>query len=395
MFTENDVRELAEFQAGSHLVTSLYFHPPKIQDRTRRQEPGLMKDLFRRAQEQWNHGRLDGPKLESLRQDSRRITEFLAANTDGEQGRTDYALFACSALGYLKTFPLRRGFSHWGRSSDTTLSIGETFCLRPLVELIDAYPRQCVVTVGREEGRVYIVTNGELQDRRSVHDQTPGRVKERSFGGYEGGHFQRHVETEVHRHYQNVLDEIVSLFRKRRFERLSIGGHKEAMADFEAMLPEDLKRRMIGRFVTDPHHESAEPVIQRALEVAREHDRAQKQRLVQEVLDGAGPMGRGVVGLDAVLNALLKREVQVLLIGDGCCAGGKRCNNCGFLGAVSLADCPSCGQHLNPVEDLIDESVRRAVLGNAQVRFVTDIADFQRAGNVGAILRFRAERKLS
>lgn len=395
MFTEQDVRELAEFQASGQPATSLYFHPPKIQERTHRQEPGLMKDLLRRVQEQWDHDRLDSKKLESLQQDGRLITAFLATNTDGEQGRTDYALFSCSARGYFKAFPLRRGFAHWGRSPETVISIGETFCLRPLVELIDAYPRQCVVTVDREEGRIYLLTSGELQDRRSVHDETPGRVKERSFGGYEEGHFQRHVETEVHRHYQNVLDEMVSLFRKHRFERLLISGHKEAMADLEAMLPEELKRRVIGRFVTDQHNEAAEPVIQRALEVAREHDRAQKQRLVQQVLDGAGPMGRGAVGLDAVLNALLKREVQVLLIGDGCCAGGKKCHNCGFFGAVSLADCPSCGQHLDPVEDLIDESVRRAVLGNAQVRFISDNADFQRAGNVGAILRFRAERKVS
>jgi peptide chain release factor subunit 1 len=395
MFTEDDVRELAGFDTGGHLVTSLYFHPPKIQDRARRRDPVALKDLFRRAEQRWNHGRLSSQRLESLRQDSQRIISFLGDNTDTEHGRSDFALFACSALGYFKALPLRRGFAHWARSPETTVSVGEKFIVRPLLQLMDAYPRECVVVVDREEGGIYLINRGEIEERRSVHDDTPARVKGRSFGGYQEMRFRRHVETEVHRHYQHVRNELLTLFKKYRFERLLIAGHKEAMADFESLLPDDLQRRVVGGFLADPHGDTASQVVEKALRVAREHDHSQKERLVAEVLNNAGPLGRGVVGLDATLNALLKREVQVLLVGDGCCAGGKYCPNCGFLGAVSLSECPSCGSSLAPVEDLVDEAVRRAFLENAQVRFINDSSDFQRAGNIGAILRFRSEFRAS
>jgi peptide chain release factor subunit 1 len=382
VLTESEVRALTEFAADGYLLTSMYFHVPKIQTLSHSKEQIALKDLFREARRRWDLSALSKTQAESLEQDSRRMIEFLSAQT--EDGRRDQGLFACSVRGFFKAISLPR-------SPDTKVCVGDSFCIRPLVAQLDAYPRHCVVVVDREKAALYLFGMGEVEQRTSMQHDVPSHTRESGFGGYLERRIERHVDQEIQRHYQQVIEHLQALFKRYRFERLILAGHKENKAEFEKLLPEELRRRVIGRFVIDAKVATLDQVRQKALEVLREHERDRKQRLIQQALDNAGPMGRAVIGLDGMLGALQKREVQILLIGDNLGAGGKRCSNCGFLGGVSLKECPNCAGPLSAVEDVVEHAISRAIRDGAEVRFIDGSADFERAGNIAALLRYRSE----
>jgi len=382
VLTGNEVRALTEFAAEGYLLTSMYFHVPKIQTLSHSKEQIALKDLFREARRHWDHGPLSKAQAESLEQDSQRMIEFLSAQT--EDGRRDQALFACSVRGFFKAISLPR-------SPETRVSVGEAFLLRPLLAQLDAHPRHCVVGVDRGKAMIHLFGMGEVEESSRVQHDVPGYRRGSGFGGYLERRIERHVDQEIQRHFQHVIEQLQALFKRCRCERLLVAGQRDSTADFEKLLPEELRRRVVGRFLIDPRADTLDQVRLKALEVLQKHERDRKQRLIQQALDNAGPMGRAVIGLDGMLGALQKREVQILLIGDNLGAGGKRCANCGFLGGVSLSECPNCAGPLSAVEDVVEHAISRAIRDGAEVRFIDGSADFARAGNIAALLRYRSE----
>lgn len=383
MFNENDVRGLADFPGEGYLLTSLYLQAPKLANRSHRDELIVLKGLFKEARRQWDPQDLPKETVESLEQDARQMLDYLSAWAESGANR-DLALFACSGRSFFKALGLPGGVK-------TGVTVGETFALRPLVASLDEHPRHCVVMLNREKAQIYQRIMGLSEDPSSIQDGVPARVRAGGFGGYRERQIERHVDQEIHRHYQRVAEALLDLLKRHRFDRLVLAGHKDAFPEFENQLHADLRKRVIGRFVVDPASATGEEVRARALQMVRESDQAEKQRLVSEVLNHAGQQGRGVIGLDATLEALSKRQVMTLLVSHDLFVGGKRCRHCGYLGGVVPSDCPQCSAPLHAVEDIIEYAISHALLEDARVRFITSGADFKDAGGIAALLRYRSE----
>jgi len=223
------------------------------------------------------------------------------------------------------------------------------------------------------------------------------RVRVTDWGGYRERQIERHVAMEADRHYDRIAEILFDLFKRYRYDRLVVAGHKEAFAKFVDHLHEDLRKRVAGHFAIDLHTATADEVRARALDMVREFDGDEKRKLVELVLNNAGPAGLGVLGLEKTLEALGKKEVQTLLIGESVSAPGRRCSNCGYLGTGDRAECPQCANKLTAVEDVVDDAARQAIMENSTVRFVNDSADpqgqFRAGGNIGAVLRYRSEAR--
>jgi peptide subunit release factor 1 (eRF1) len=386
LFNENDLRALTDFNSEGYLLTTMYFHVPKIQTLSHSKEQIALKDLFRQARRRWDQDHLPKALSESLEQDSQQMIEFLSAQS--ENGRRDQALFACSARDFFRAIPLPR-------SPETKVCVGDTFRIRPLLAQLDAYPRHCVVVVDREKAGIYLFDMGAVEERASMQHDVPGHTRESGFGGYLERRIERHLDQEVQRHYQHVIEQLQALHKRHKFDRLIMAGHKENKAEFEKLLPEEMRRRLIGRFVIDAKLATLQQVRDKAQEVLRQHENDAKRRLVQLTLDNAGPMGRAVIGLDGTLEALQKREVQILLIGDNLSAGGRRCANCGYLGGVALSGCPNCGGGLQAVDDIVEYAITEAVRTGSEVRLIDGSPEFERAGNIAAVLRYRSGQPTS
>ncbi|MFZ3211141.1 MAG: hypothetical protein WA188_06460, partial [Terriglobales bacterium] len=126
-----------------------------------------------------------------------------------------------------------------------------------------------------------------------------------------------------------------------------------------------------------------------------ERNASEREALIREVMGGAQRNGRGKVGLRGVLGALEQGEVQTLLFGEAFYAPGSECGNCGHLDSNLVDTCPACGKNTRELEDLTDAILRRALDGNIAVIYVGPDPEFEKAGKIGALLRFRADQAKS
>lgn len=388
MFSENELRELAEFSGDGLLLTTVYFQAPKTANKAHRDELIELKELFRAARRAWNGREMPAAAAESLEQDARKILDRLSEAPRTSNGR-DMAVFACAARDFFRVIPLPAA----QRERTQRVFVDDVFHLRPLTAMLDEHPRHCIVMLDRERAAITEIMFGEVENSSSFKDDVPPRIGATEWGGFAERRIERHANQEAERHFDRVAEALYELFRRYQFDRLVLAGHKETFAQFEDNLHEDLRRRIAGRFAVDPRTASREEVRTKALDALHAHDGEEKNRLVRLALDNAGPDGSAVLGLDRTLAALGKKEVQKLLVGSDFAAGGKRCANCGYLGGVTATDCPQCVAKLRQVDDVVEHAVRLGILENAPVRFIADNEQFRKRGNIGALLRFRSEMR--
>jgi len=77
-----------------------------------------------------------------------------------------------------------------------------------------------------------------------------------------------------------------------------------------------------------------------------------------------------------------------LVVAEGYIATGYGCQNCGYVAARELKKCSFCGGDMAPIEDTVNTIVRKAIELSMEVEVVKDSAALERAGSIGAILRY-------
>ena len=196
---------------------------------------------------------------------------------------------------------------------------------------------------------------------------------------------------EAMRHFKEVAERLLELFKARGFDTLLVGCHDESWPEFEPHLHAYLKQRLAGRFSADPTTPATEfgEHIQRLL---AERKASERQALIREVIGEAHRNGRGVVGLRQVLLSLEKGEVQTLLLGSNFAARAVECRHCGHMDTRTMKNCTLCGQETTEIEDIADSLVADAMRRGADIVQVDGDLNFDAAGNVGALLRFRSDQ---
>lgn len=386
MITREALRRLAEFQTDDDSAISFYFQPGTPSDKSHRQEAILIKDLIKNAQRVANAEKKSGHGGPSTRDFERLLA--LADRLDGNHSRAK-AIFSCERQKLWTEFDLPPELP------GTELIVNRRFHLRPLVSVVDAFPRTMVALLDRKRARLFEVS---MQDERQVEDITDEltrRGRSDGFAGYEGGHAERHVDNEAMRHVKRVMERLLERQKVGEFERLVFGCRDEMWPDIEAQLHPYLRQTFVGRFNRDVATATPEQVRDEAERLLREHVTGYQQGLVREVLGEAQRNARGAVGLRRVLEALERGEVQTLLVGRNLKASVTECPHCGHLDTRTTPQCDVCGNLTREVEDVSDALVGLALRNAAELLYVADDAAFERAGNVAALLRFRADQNTS
>jgi peptide subunit release factor 1 (eRF1) len=114
--------------------------------------------------------------------------------------------------------------------------------------------------------------------------------------------------------------------------------------------------------------------------------------VVAETIALAKGNSRGVTGLRRVLRALQMGEVQTLLLGDNYMARAVECSGCGHLDAHVVPFCALCGRATRELDDVCEAMIPVAIRRDIELFAVRDHPEFDRAGNIAALLRFRADR---
>ena len=380
MMTREDIRELASFQAQPEACAiTFYFQPRTPQNRAHKEDAIIAKDLVKRAlQEATKQG-----KNGSARGDLDHILD-LAGSLRGNQARAK-AVFASSANKIWREFDLPANLP------ETQLFVNRRFHLKPLAGLLGAHPSLLVALVDRQRGRFFDLRLDELTERDGLFRRLP-RKRSDGYAGYDGGHTERHVANEAMQHFKAVAERLKEDVERGLHQRLVIGCHDTSWSEFESHLHPVVKQRVLGHFPCDIPSITADEIRQNAGRILRDWQDSRRRRLLSETLGMARGNTRGVTGLRRVLRALQMGEVQTLLLGENYSARAIECTSCGQIDSHLVPFCAACGRATRELEDVCEAMIPVAIRRDIELFYVKNESEFDKVGNIAAMLRFRADQ---
>ena len=396
MITREQVQELAQFEDQGACALSFYFQPTTPRNKAHKEDAILVKDLAREALRQLesrNNGNSNGhnhnhkDKHESARADLDRIVRLahdLRGNGLQGNGARAKAVFACSAQGFWREYDLP------AQLSGTQLLVNRHFHLKPLAQMLGALPSLGVVLVDRHRARMFELRLGELTEREGFFHPFTRRGRGDGFAGYDGGHAERRVADEARQHFKFVAEFLQEALEKGTFEKWVLGCQDTHWSQFEPQLHSYVSQRLLGRFSTDLAHVSREEIHAHAERIFADSQQALCTEALRETLSQVRGHGRGVTGLRRVLHALELGEIQTLLVGDHYIAQAVECIGCGHLDAHLISFCPACGRETRKVVDVAEAILPWVIRGNVELFYVKNDPEFDKIGNIAALLRFRS-----
>jgi peptide subunit release factor 1 (eRF1) len=381
MITREEIRQLAQFESPAGCAISFYFQPQTPQNKSHREEAIMAKDMvrdaLRKAERNGNHT--------VLREDLEKILT-IAEGLHGNHSRGK-AIFACREQGIWRELDIPP------RPEPSQIKVNSRFHLRPLVDAKSGLPRTCIALVNRKKARIFELQDTEITQKSDLEfGPSPGVPRSDGFQGYEAGHRERHVENMVMQHFKMFAESLLMLAHREKFDALLIGCQDDSWPEIESQLHSDLKQKLRGRFPIDVLSATPEEVRQHAKRILTEEMLTAQMGLIREVMGEAQRNARGAVGLKHVLNALERQEVQTLLVLRGFKAEAVECPNCRHLDTRMVKTCAVCAHETRELSDVSDALVDLALRNGAEIRFIDGDPDMEKAGQVAALLRFRADQ---
>lgn len=366
--TEDDIRALATVRSNGTLITSCYLDV----DGSRYVRPAdyerSFDDLVRRARRR--------PEVdEAIEADLDRITRRIGEGFDRSTTR-GVAVFACEALDLFVVHELPVPVRN-------ELIVNPAPAIGQLEAVLQQSEKLAVLAADKAHARIFVYRLGELVEHTERTDDL-GRDYD-TVGEADRGGVEHHREELAHQHLRHALDLLWSVFQSEGFDHLVLAAPDGIAAELERGLHPYLTKRLHGRLDLTPG--APEPEVRRAaLEAERAIEAAREAALVEELRAAVQGGGRGVAGLEAVLDALAERRADRLLVSDGFAQEGWHCHACDRLATVGR-EC-RCGAEMAAVADVVEEAVDVALAQSCRVDVCTGNADLDVLGRVGALLRY-------
>ncbi|MGA7400075.1 MAG: hypothetical protein WBW38_08635 [Candidatus Sulfotelmatobacter sp.] len=385
MITREQIQELAQFEDHGACALSFYFQPTAPRNKAHKEETILTKDLAREALrrvQSKNKNREDKEKSESVRSDIDRIVR-LSQELRGN-GTHAKAVFACAAQNFWREYDLPP------QLDGTQLLVNRHFHLKPLAQLLGAFPSLGVVLLDRQRARLFDLRLGELNEQLDFFHPLPRRGRGDGFAGYDGGHAERRVADEARHHFKNIAEVLKNALEKHVFERWILGCQDTHWSQFQPLLHSDVAQRLLGRFSAEVTHVGRDEIRSQAENIFASWQKKRCSEVVRETIGQARSNGRGVTGLRRVLRSLELGEVQTLLIGDRYVAQAVECTGCGHLDAHLVNFCPICGRETRELVDVAEAILPWVIRHDVEMFYVKDDTELDAVGNIAALLRFRS-----
>ncbi|MGQ9572221.1 MAG: baeRF10 domain-containing protein [Dehalococcoidia bacterium] len=372
MISRKDVERLATLHSEEGILSAYIKIDPQL-----RYEPSQPAVKFKGALKRFARRVKDERWLEAAEREKDRVLSFLEAQEPTGRG---LAIFSCEPAGIWEVV-------HLGVLVPSLVSVDTTTNTALLVQVLDEYPRFVVAVVQRDNASIYIAEQRTADEAAAIESHVPGQHDK---GGWAQARFQRHIEFHFERHLKKVVEGLEQVHYDQPFNRLAVGGTEETANELVKMLPEPLSRRVIGTFPVDFKHQTEDGVLEQARELLHEDERRSERRLVEQLVDVAESGGRGVVGIDETVRAVLEGRVHVLVVAEGVIKEGAACQNCDYLAAGEFGRCPVCGEEAETIPDIVERLVEGAYLTGAHVETVFGEARewLLARGRLGAVLRY-------
>jgi peptide chain release factor subunit 1 len=368
------LRELAGFRTEKGCATSLHLNLDPSEVPTAGDAQTRMNALLSAA-EKTDRSELTHEQRTAVKADFERIARWFDDDfaRDGAQG---LAVFAAGLDNFWRTLPLP------SRVPDR-VKVGRDFYLAPLVSLVGRADGTMVAVIGREQGQLYRLEAGRLEEIAEHYDEQPGQHDQ---GGWSQARYQRHIEKLVQEHLKGVAEQLDRSRRRLHSPKLVLVCAEEMRSEFTDALSKEARDSVIGWVPARAHASPSEllSTVKPVLVAAETKDEAETLARWQEE---AGRNGRATAGWERTLEAASDARVEVLLFQDGADRPAWRCPACGRAAALE-GSCPLDGTRLEPVKEGLDLAVHQTLAHGGAVWAIRHHEDLAPVEGIGALLRF-------
>jgi peptide chain release factor subunit 1 len=373
--TWDALRQLAAFRAEKGCAISLFIDLDPRVSPTPGDARTRVNSLLDEGEKKTNGAKQTHEQRQGLKADFERIRRFFSEEfqRDGTRG---YAVFCAGLDNLWETVALSEGVPD-------EVKVSQELYLAPLVPLVGRGEGAVVAFVSREQGRLYRLRAGRLDEVADLFEEQPRRHDQ---GGWSQARMQRHVDELAKDHLRDVAGELEVQLRRLRYPRVVVVCPEELKSEFKDALAADARNAIIG-WTTAESHASPVDLLRAALPVVEEWRERQEIEAVERWREEAGRNGRASSGWEKTLEAASDARVDCLLFQEGVEQAAYVCPECGRV-SLSGGRCPLDGTEMEKRDEGLDLAVHRVLAHGGQVLALRHRRDLEPVGGIGAILRF-------
>jgi peptide chain release factor subunit 1 len=382
MILTDQLDKLAAFEPAPFPVVSLYLNTQPGQTGKDQFQAFVRKELAARSRTYPQHS----PERESLDKDFDKIGRYL--ETELQPSANGVALFACAGADLFEAVQL-------GAPIDRhSLYIGDQPHLYPLARLESQYPRYAAVLTNTNSARILVFALGEVESEREVKGVKTRRTSQ---GGWSQARFQRHIENFHAQHVKDVVEALDRIVQEEGIEQIVIAGDEVVTPLLREQMPKHLAEKIVDH-VRLPTSAPVDEVLKTTLDSIKKIDEQTDREVVDEVIGAYRAGGLGVAGPEETLEALVKGQVEELLISPsvrdlqvlGSASVQAAASDAGLPPPAVEPEGAGEAADIDPkIVRLADELVAKAKQTAARIRFIEDSSLLEPFGGVAAALRFR------
>jgi peptide chain release factor subunit 1 len=375
--TWDNLRQLAGFRAAKGCAISLYLDLDPSDSPTAGDAATRVNSLVDQGSKSDGANRKEQTHEQrvALREDFERIRHFFAEEFDRD-GAHGFALFCGGLANLWEVLPL-------SEAVPDEIKVGRELYLAPLVPLVGRGEGAVVAVLGREEGRLYRLRAGRLEEVSNLFEEQPGQHDQ---GGWSQARYQRHIEELAKNHLKAVAEELERQLRQLRFPPVVIVSPEELKSEFGDLLAGDARKAVIG-WTTAKAHASPTVLYDVAQPVLEGWREEREKEVVERWKEEAGRNGRAASGWDETLESASDGRVECLVFQEGVEHSACKCPACGRV-STQGGRCPLDGTEMEQRDEGLDLAVHQVLAHGGQVLALRHRPDLEPVGGIGALLRY-------
>ena len=316
----------------------------------------------------------------SFDRDAERINEYLKEVKPSTNG---VAIFACSgANDFFKAIEFSVPFE------EDYFFVFNKPHLFPLARLVEQNPQYAVVSADTNAAHIYLFKRGHVIEKEEIENFKTNRTEQ---GGWSQMRYQRHIENFHQQHAKEVVEELDKLVRDEGIKQIILAGDETVIIPLlKDQMPEFLSEKLAGTLrlnIDTPEKE----LMEEAEKAIHQYDTLADKEKIDNLMEQNYDNGLGVTGVEKTLAALANGQVQELYITADF---NKIKYHQDTVSKILKAYAPGEDENVPDAHHtglIVDELIRRGLETADDVRFIEDENLLEKAGGVGALLRFRTE----
>ena len=268
-----------------------------------------------------------------------------------------------------------------------SVAVGARPDLFQLARLLDEHETAVVALVDTNSYRLFVTRTGRLEEVES-RDEDSASFQKRSLGGWSEQRYQRHIDKHIADFARESAAAIEDLVNREDAQRLVLAGDEVALTPLSDALSQSVEKK-VGEILRVDMRASTDELQEEVREALAGLEASSSVEVADQVIAGVRSGGLAVTGLEGTRRMLEIGAVDVVVIAELPGASPEE---------TEFHDARDIGEQVEGLDEqepgLLDlevrnELVRLASATAARVEVVANHQALEKAGGVGALLRYR------